>query len=83
MGFGYPVWLPSNILLAFVGGHFSPVLGYLEEENLVAIFDTNHKYGFYLCDAKRLFDAVNTVDVTNGSKRGLIIMDLTARTNTE
>ena len=72
-----------QIFSGFCGGHFSPVLGYLEKENLVAIFDTNHKYGFYLCDAKRLFDAVNTVDVTNGSKRGLIIMDLTARTNTE
>lgn len=79
-GIGTPTWLPSSILLAFCGGHFSPVLGYLEDENLVAIFDTNHKYGFYLCDAKRLFNAVNTVDVTNGSTRGMIVMDLKTRT---
>lgn len=50
-GIGSPSWLPSSIVLAFCGGHFSPVLGYLEKENMVAIFDTNHKYGFYLCDA--------------------------------
>ena len=83
MGFGNPVWMPSNWILAFVGGHFSPVIGYLEDEKLVAIFDTNHKYGFYLCDDKRLFNAVNTVDVTNGSTRGMIVMDLTERTSTE
>lgn len=82
MGFGN-VWLPSNWMLAFAGGHFSPVLGYLENENLVAIFDTNHKYGFYLCDAKRLFNAVNTVDVANGITRGVIVMDLTAGTSKE
>jgi len=75
-GIKRPAWLPTSLLLTFVGGHFSPVLGFLEKENLVAIFDTNHKYGFYLCDAKRLFDAVNTVDVMSGSTRGIIVVDI-------
>lgn len=75
-GIKSPVWLPSSWLLAICGGHFSPILGYLEKEQMVAIFDTNHKYGFYLCPTKRLFDAVNTVDVMHGRSRGLIVVDI-------
>lgn len=78
-----PKWLPSSWVLAFCGGHFSPVLGFLEKEKLVAIFDTNHKYGFYLVDAKRLYDAVNTVDVMNGSTRGLVVLDITTTSSSK
>ena len=49
----------------------------------MAIFDVNQSYGFYICDAKRLFDAVNTVDVTNGETRGLIVVDIMSSTKEE
>ena len=78
-GFPTPTWLPSSWLLALVGGHFSLILGYLEEENLVAIFDVNAKYGFYLVDARRLFESVNTFDYSSGTTRGLVITEIIAK----
>lgn len=78
-GFPTPTWLPGSWLLALLGGHFSPVLGYLEEENLVAIFDVNKKYGFYLVEARRLFASVNTFDFMNGTTRGLILTEIIAK----
>ena len=49
-----------------------------EEEDfpLVAIFDTNHKYnGVYFVPAKRLYEAVNTVDLFNNSHRAIILVE--------
>ncbi len=43
---------------------------------LVAIFDTNHKYnGVYFVPAKRLYEAVNTVDLFNNSHRAIILVE--------
>lgn len=77
-GIPSPTWLPSSWFTMRVGGHFSPVLGYLEKENLVAIFDVNHKYGIFLCDTERLYDSVSTVDMMrqDGQTRGLVVTEI-------
>ncbi len=53
-------------------GHFSPIGGFLEEKNLVFVLDVNAKYGPFLVDARRLYDAMNTTDGTAGKRRGLL-----------
>ncbi len=55
------------------GGHHSPIGGFLEEEDLVFVLDVNESYGPWLVPTPRLFEAMNTVDSSSGSKRGLII----------
>jgi hypothetical protein len=54
-------------------GHFSPIGGYLETEDLVFILDVNSDYQPWLVERKRLFDAVNTFD--GGRKRGLLLIE--------
>ncbi|KAJ3409461.1 hypothetical protein CcCBS67573_g08871 [Chytriomyces confervae] len=68
--------LPHNLLIAFIGGHFSPIVGYDPQEQIVAVFDVNEEYGLFLVDAKRLFDAVDTYDIQSKKSRGLIVTDL-------
>lgn len=55
------------------GGHHSPIGGYLEAEDLVFVLDVNASYGPWLVPTPRLFEAMDTVDSSSGSKRGLII----------
>jgi hypothetical protein len=57
-------------------GHFSPILAYLPDRDLVLVGDVNHDYGIYLVDTHRLFDAMNTVDDVTGKKRGLLMVTL-------
>jgi hypothetical protein len=57
-------------------GHFSPILAYLADRDLVLVGDVNHDYGIYLVSANRLFDAMNTVDDVTGKKRGLLMVTL-------
>ena len=75
----YGITLPflHNILLGYIGGHFSPVIGYLPDQDLVAIFDVNHNYGVFLVDTKRLYDAVNTYDIMSKTTRGLVLTEIT------
>jgi hypothetical protein len=54
-------------------GHFSPIGGYLEAEDLVFILDVNSDYQPWLIASKRLFDAVNSFD--GNSKRGLLLIE--------
>jgi len=54
-------------------GHFSPIGGYLEAEDLVFILDVNSNYKPWLVASKRMFDAVNTFD--GNSKRGLVLIE--------
>jgi hypothetical protein len=54
-------------------GHFSPIGGYLEAEDLVFILDVNSDYKPWLVERKRLFDAMNTFDGTK--KRGLLLIE--------
>jgi Phytochelatin synthase len=55
-------------------GHFSPVGGYLAAQNLVLVLDVNAKYKPFLVDARRLFEAMDTVDASSSKKRGLLIV---------
>ena len=66
-------WFPSSYLVATFGGHFSPVIGYLEKEELVAVFDLNHNYSMFLVDTKRFYESVNTMDIMTGQNRALIL----------
>lgn len=75
-GFKKPFWFPMNFILGFLGGHFSPIVGYLEVENLVAVFDVNHEYSVYLVDARRLYDSIATFDIMSGLSRGYVVTEI-------
>jgi hypothetical protein len=55
-------------------GHFSPIGGFLEDRDLVFILDVNALYKPFLVDARRLFEAMDTVDSSTGKKRGLLLL---------
>ena len=54
-------------------GHYSPIGGYLESEDLVFILDVNPDFQPWLVERKRLFDAVDTLD--GDKKRGLLLVE--------
>ncbi len=55
------------------GGHFSPIAGYLENEDLVFVLDVNDKFRPWLIERSRLFAAMNTLD--GDKKRGLLLIE--------
>jgi len=57
-------------------GHFSPILAYLPQRDLVLVGDVNHDYGIYLVSTERLYAAMNTIDDVTGKKRGLLMVTL-------
>lgn len=57
-------------------GHFSPVLGYLADRDLVFVGDVNASYRPYLVPTARLFEAVRTIDKATGTSRGLLVVSL-------
>jgi hypothetical protein len=57
------------------GGHHSPIAGYLEERDLVLVFDVNEEYRPWLVESARLFEAMDTVDSASGQKRGLLLFE--------
>lgn len=63
-------------LFGFGGGHHSPIGGYLEEEDLVLVLDTNQDIGPFLVSADRLLSAVNTTDPVSGEKRGALLLEV-------
>ncbi|WP_336491275.1 phytochelatin synthase family protein [Methylobacterium nigriterrae] len=54
-------------------GHHSPIGGYLEEEDLVLVLDTNRAVRPWLIERGRLFSAMDTLD--GGRKRGLLLIE--------
>lgn len=56
-------------------GHHSPIAGYLEAEDLVLILDVNGAFGPWLVSSERLFRAMDSVDSSNGKKRGLLVFE--------
>ena len=87
VGFQGVRWIPMNLVLGLFGGHFSPILGLVEQEEgvdgkkeidnpFVAIWDTNHKYnGAYFVPARRLYDAVNAIDLSASKHRALVVVE--------
>ena len=55
-------------------GHFSPVLGYLPDRDLVFVGDVNRDYRPYLVPTERLWQAAATIDSATGRPRGLLIV---------
>lgn len=55
-------------------GHFSPVLGYLADHDLVLVGDVNAEYRPYLVPAERLWGATDTVDSATGKERGILLV---------
>jgi hypothetical protein len=53
-------------------GHISPILGFLEDEDLVFVGDVNGDYGPFLTSPERLLEAMNTRDDATGAPRGLL-----------
>ena len=58
-------------------GHFSPILAYLPDEDLVFVGDVNADFKPWLASPERLYAAINTVDSTTGKTRGLLRIALT------
>lgn len=72
-------YYPLNFMMGFMNGHFSVVLAYLEDKDLVCLFDVNHKMGgICFIPSRRLYDAVNTIDITVGRRttRGLVVTEI-------
>jgi hypothetical protein len=74
--FGIKRFLPFDFIMGIRGGHFSVIVGYLENQDLVAVFDVNHAYGPFLVNSKRLFDAVNSIDMSSNQTRALIVSEI-------
>jgi len=53
-------------------GHFSPLVAYLPDRDLVLVGDVNAAYRPFLVPTDRLWQAADTVDSATGRKRGLI-----------
>jgi hypothetical protein len=53
-------------------GHISPILGYLEAEDLVFVGDVNDDFQPFLVSTDRLLEAMNTADTSTGKPRGLL-----------
>ena len=68
--------IPSTLIINLFGGHFSNILYYNEETQIVGVFDVNHKYSLWFCDAYRLYEAANTFDISSNKERGLIITEI-------
>ena len=54
-------------------GHFSPIAGYFENEDLVFVLDVNENFRPWLIERFRLFAAMNTLD--GDKKRGLLLIE--------
>jgi hypothetical protein len=65
-----------GLLFGRGAGHFSPILGYLPDRDLVFVGDVNGDYRPFLVDSERLWRAVTTLDGASGKARGLLIIDM-------
>ncbi|PDQ21860.1 phytochelatin synthase [Mesorhizobium sanjuanii] len=56
-------------------GHFSPIGGYLEAQDMVFVLDVNERYKPWLIERERLFSAMDTIDSDGDQKRGLLLIE--------
>lgn len=54
------------------GGHHSPLLAYLADQDLVLVLDVNRSYRPWLVKTPRLRAALDTPDTSTGRNRGLL-----------
>lgn len=71
----YVVNFHRGLLFGKGVGHHSPIAGYLEQEDLVFVLDVNASFGPWLVSTERLFRAMDSVDSSNGKKRGLLLLE--------
>ena len=57
-------------------GHFSPVLAYLADRDLVLVGDVNRSFRPFLVSSERLWRATDTIDSETGKERGLVFVDV-------
>lgn len=60
-------------------GHFSPLLAYLPDRDLVLVGDVNARFGPFLVPTERLWRAVDTIDPATGLKRGVAVLSVGGR----
>ena len=80
---------PLFVVIKLYGGHFSPILGMVEQDEeaeqdnpFIAIFDTNHKYnGAYFIPCRRLYEAVSSIDIGSKKSRAIILVEKKSRTS--
>lgn len=60
-------------------GHFSPILGYLADRDLVLVGDVNAAYRPFLVSSEILWRGTDTVDSETGKERGLAWMSVEDR----
>ena len=87
-------WIPVHLVLGLLGGHFSPIVGILENHSshgygsnnsdpMIAVFDVNHSYGgAYLVPASRLYESVKAQDLTTCKSRALVVLRMDGNTRT-
>lgn len=71
-------WILHRFWWWLRGGHFSPIIGYIHDDNnkmFVLIADVNQQYGNYLVPVDRLYQAVRAKNQI-GARRGLIRFEL-------
>jgi hypothetical protein len=71
----YTVNFNRGLLFGVGHGHHSPIAGYLPEQDLVLVLDTNQTFEPWLVDADRLFQAMDSVDSSSGKKRGMLLVE--------
>jgi hypothetical protein len=71
----YLINFQRGLLFGQGGGHHSPLAGYLEREDLVLVLDVNGAFGPWLVDSHRLYAAMDSVDSSDGKKRGLLLIE--------
>eukprot|EP00005_Dracoamoeba_jomungandri_P011102 CAMPEP_0174266204 /NCGR_PEP_ID=MMETSP0439-20130205/29370_1 /TAXON_ID=0 /ORGANISM="Stereomyxa ramosa, Strain Chinc5" /LENGTH=448 /DNA_ID=CAMNT_0015353029 /DNA_START=546 /DNA_END=1889 /DNA_ORIENTATION=- len=59
--------------------HWSPITGYLPEEDLVLVADVNNAYSYWTADSRRVFESTKTRSFLDGEWRGLIRINLTGK----
>lgn len=71
----YVINFDRGPLFRKVGGHHSPLGGYLTKEDLVLVIDVNASYKPWLVRSERLYQAMDTIDPSSEAKRGLLLIE--------
>lgn len=71
----YIVNFHSGPLFGRGHGHFSPILGYLADRDVVFVGDVNDDYKPWRAASERLLEAMNTTDSATARSRGLLLIE--------
>ncbi len=71
----YIINFHRGLLFDIGQGHFSPLAGYLKDQDQALVLDVNEQFRPWLAPAERLFQAMDTIDSSTGQKRGLLLIE--------